>query len=207
MELQSFITSPFVENCYVLEVAGEVIVIDPGEATAELMAALEGRNVTKVVNTHAHIDHVGGNADIVEKFGCDLLIHGDCVPMLENVSAQGQMFGLRVPPSPEPTALFDEGDVVKVGDIELKVFNCPGHAPGHVGLLGDGYVFGGDVLFQGSIGRTVLPGGTFEVLMESIRDKFMTLPDGTVVYSGHGPETTIGEERRSNPFVLQFLGA
>lgn len=207
MQLQSFITSPFIENCYVVEDGGEVIVIDPGEATDELMSALEGKNVTKVVNTHAHIDHVGGNADVIEKFGCELLIHGDCVSMLENVSAQGQMFGMQVPPSPAPTSLFDEGDVVKVGDVELQVFNCPGHAPGHVGLLGDGFVFGGDVLFQGSIGRTDLPGGSLDVLMESIRDKFMPLPDETIVYSGHGPATTIGDERRTNPFILQYLGA
>jgi hydroxyacylglutathione hydrolase len=163
--------------------------------------------VTKVVNTHAHIDHVGGNAEIVEKFGCELLIHAECVEMLKGVSAQGQMFGMTVTPSPEPTSLFDEGDVVKVGTIELQVFNCPGHAPGHVGLLGDGYVFGGDVLFQGSIGRTDLPGGSLEVLMESIRDKFMPLPDETVVMSGHGPNTTIGAERNTNPFILQYLGS
>lgn len=207
MDIQAFITSPFVENCYVLEDAGEVIVIDPGEATAELLGALEGRNVTKVVNTHAHIDHVGGNADIVEKFGCELLIHADCEDMLENVAAQGQMFGMQISPSPKPTSLFDEGDTVQVGNVSLGVFNCPGHAPGHVGLLGDGFVFGGDVLFSGSIGRTDLPGGSLEVLMTSIRDKFMPLPDETVVYSGHGPATTIGQERQNNPFILQYLGA
>ncbi|MFP6583175.1 MAG: MBL fold metallo-hydrolase [Candidatus Hydrogenedentota bacterium] len=207
MEIQAFITSPFVENCYVVEDAGEVIVIDPGEATAELIDALEGRNVTKVVNTHAHIDHVGGNADIVEKFGCELLIHADCVEMLENVASQGQMFGMQISPSPKPTSLFDEGDTVQVGNESLGVFNCPGHAPGHVGLLGDGFVFGGDVLFSGSIGRTDLPGGSLEVLMTSIREKFMPLPDETIVYSGHGPATTIGQERKSNPFILQYLGA
>lgn len=207
MDIQAFITSPFVENCYVMEDAGEVIVIDPGEATPELMGALEGRNVTKVVNTHAHIDHVGGNGDIVGKFGCELLIHADCVDMLENVAAQGQMFGMQIQPSPPPTSLFDEGDTVQVGGISLSVFNCPGHAPGHVGLLGDGFVFGGDVLFEGSIGRTDLPGGSLEVLMTSIREKFMPLPDETVVYSGHGPATTIGQERVSNPFILQYLGA
>lgn len=204
MEILSFVTSPFVENCYVLRDGGETIVIDPGEATDELMAALEGDNVTKVVNTHAHIDHVGGNAAIVEKFGCELIIHADCVEMLRGVSAQGQMFGMTVADSPEPTSLFDEGDVVTVGEISLKVFNCPGHATGHVGLLGDGFVFGGDVLFQGSIGRTDLPGGDFNVLMTSIKEKFLTLPDETIVYSGHGPNTTIGSERTANPFVLEY---
>ncbi len=204
MEILSFITSPFVENCYVVKDGGEVIVIDPGEATPELMAALEGENVTKVVNTHAHIDHVGGNAEIVEKFGSELICHRDCVEMLQNVAAQGQMFGMNIGNSPEPTSLFDEGDVVVVGETSLKVFNCPGHAPGHVGLLGDGFVFGGDVLFQGSIGRTDLPGGDFSVLMTSIKEKFMTLPDDTIVHSGHGPNTTIGIERATNPFILEY---
>jgi hydroxyacylglutathione hydrolase len=204
VEILSFITSPFVENCYVVKDGGETIVIDPGEATPELMAALEGENVTKVVNTHAHIDHVGGNAEIVSKFGCELIIHPEAVEMLKTITMQGQMFGVPVPESPEPTSLFDEGDTVTVGTVTLKVFNCPGHAPGHVGLLGDGFVFGGDVLFEGSIGRTDLPGGDFDLLMTSIREKFMTLPDDTVVYSGHGAPTSIGQERLTNPFVLQY---
>ncbi len=204
MEILSFVTSPFVENCYVVKDSGETIVIDPGEATAELMAALDGENVTQVVNTHAHIDHVGGNAEIVEKFGCELVIHPDAVEMLSTIAMQGQMFGMPVPESPAPTKTFDEGDTVTVGNTALKVFNCPGHAPGHVGLLGDGFVFGGDVLFEGSIGRTDLPGGDFEVLMTSIKEKFMILPDETVVYSGHGSPTTIGQERLTNSFVLQY---
>lgn len=203
MEILSFITSPFIENCYVVKDAGEVIVIDPGEATPELMAALEGENVTQVINTHAHIDHVGGNADIVSKFNCELICHADAVEMLQHLHIQGQMFGVPALESPDPSSLFDEGDTVTVGDTALKVFNCPGHAPGHVGLLGDGYVFGGDVLFEGSIGRTDLPGGDFDLLMTSIREKFMTLPDETVVYSGHGAPTTIGQERQTNPFVIE----
>lgn len=204
MEILSFVTSPFAENCYVVKDGGEVIVIDPGEATPELLNALEGQNVTKVVNTHAHIDHVGGNAAIVKKFDCELICHTECLPMLRNVAAQGQMFGMNVENSPEPSSTFDEGDTISVGAITLKVFDCPGHAPGHVGLLGEGYVFGGDVLFQGSIGRTDLPGGDFNVLMTSIREKFMTLPDDTVVHSGHGPDTTIGIERTTNPFILEY---
>jgi len=205
VEIQSFVTTPFAEHCYVIKDGKEALVIDPGEATPELLQALEGFTVKTLVNTHAHIDHVGGNAKIMAHTGCELVCHADCIPMLESVAVQGQMFGMNVENSPPPDRLLDEGDTVTVGDTTLKVVNCPGHAPGHIALVGDGFVIGGDVLFQGSIGRTDLPGGSLDVLMASIRDAFLTLPDETVVHSGHGPDTTIGAERRSNPFILSYL--
>jgi glyoxylase-like metal-dependent hydrolase (beta-lactamase superfamily II) len=195
--------TPFAENCYLLKDGGEAIVVDPGEASPELMRAIDGANVIAIVLTHSHIDHVGGNADVKAATGAELVCHEEAAPMLEAVQYQGRMFGMDVPASPKPDRFIDEGDVVKVGAAELRVVNVPGHAPGHIALIGDGFVIGGDVLFAGSVGRTDLPGGSGKVLLDSIRNKLMVLPDETVVYSGHGPATTIGNERRSNPFLLQ----
>ena len=112
------------------------------------------------------------------------------------------MFGVRVPASPDPDRFINEGDTIDIGGATLKVFHTPGHAPGHVVLVGDGFVIAGDTLFAGSIGRTDLPGGDYDTLIRAIKEKLLVLPDDTVVYSGHGPATTIGAERRSNPFLV-----
>jgi len=204
LEIYTFVTTPFQENCNVIKDGDEAMVIDPGEATPELLAAIEGLTVKTLVNTHAHIDHVGGNADIIAKTGAELVCHKDCVSMLENVSSQGQMFGMTVPDSPAPDRFIDEGDELTVGSVTMRVVNAPGHAPGHIALIGDGFVIGGDVLFAGSIGRTDLPGGDYDVLMNSIKTHFLPLPDETTVFCGHGPSTTIGTERRTNPFVVNL---
>ena len=202
MEIQSFTMTPFSENCFVLKEGDEAIVIDPGEATPELLDAIKDLKVTAIVLTHSHIDHVGGVAGVSEATGAELVCHAEAAPMLDGVQEQGRMFGLDVPPSPKPDRFVDEGDTISVGSSQLRVVNAPGHAPGHVALIGDGFIIGGDVLFAGSVGRTDLPGGSGAVLHESIMSKFMTLPDETVVYSGHGPPTTIGTERHSNPFIV-----
>lgn len=204
MEILSFVTTPFVENAFVLKDGDEAIVIDPGEATEELLDALTGLKVRTLVNTHAHIDHVGGNAEVIARTGAELVCHRDAVEMLEHVAAQGAMFGMEVTPSPAPTRLLEAGDIVKVGSEELAVVYVPGHAPGHIALVGDGFIIGGDVLFAGSVGRTDLPGGDMQVLMNSIRTEFLTLPDETVVYCGHGPSTTVGRERKTNPFIASL---
>lgn len=204
MEILTFVTTPLMENCYVIKDGDEAIVIDPGEATPELLDALEGLNVTLVVNTHAHLDHVGGNAPVLERTGAKLLCHRDCVEMLKEATSQGEKYGMRIEPSPAPDRFLDEGDTVSVGSVTLKVVNVPGHAPGHIALIGDGFVIGGDVLFQGSVGRTDLPGGSHELLMDSIKTKFLPLPDETIVLCGHGPSTTIGMERQINPFLVSL---
>ena len=201
VEILSFTMTPFAENCFVIKDGDEAIVIDPGEATPELLNAIKDLNVIAIVLTHSHIDHVGGVAEVKEATGAELVCHAEAAPMLESIVDQGRMFGLEVSPSPKPDRFFDEGDVVRVGATELKVVNAPGHAPGHVALVGDGFIIGGDVLFAGSIGRTDLPGGSYDVLINSIRTQFLTLPDDTVVHCGHGPSTTIGAERASNPFL------
>lgn len=202
VEIIMITMTPFSENCYVLKNNGEAIVIDPGEASTELFDALEGCKVTAIVNTHTHMDHASGNAGVKEKTGADLVCHKDAAPMLEQLGQQGGMMGMTIEASPPPDRLVDEGDTISVGDEELKVLYCPGHAPGHIALKGDGFVIVGDVLFAGSIGRTDLPGGSYEVLLDSIKTKLLTLPDDTVVYSGHGPSTTIGTERAINPFLV-----
>jgi glyoxylase-like metal-dependent hydrolase (beta-lactamase superfamily II) len=202
VEIRSFVTTPFAENAYVLIDSGEAMVIDPGEATDELLAALDGVRVTALVNTHAHIDHVGGNAEIKRRTGAEFVCHADAREMLDSVPMQGRMFGMSVEPSPKPDRLIAEGDTLRVGDVALRIVDVPGHAPGHIALVGDGFVISGDVLFAGSIGRTDLYGGDMDLLMESIRTKLLPLPDDTVVLSGHGPPTTIGAERESNPFIL-----
>lgn len=202
MEIQTFMVTPFMVNCYVVTDGGEALVIDPGEAPRALLQALDGVTVRSIVNTHCHCDHCGGNAELVKRTGAELAIHRDDLGMLHAAEAQGLMFGLRVPPSPEPSRYLEEGDVLEAGAVRLRVLHTPGHSEGHVVLVGDGFVFAGDVLFAGSIGRTDLPGGSYEALLASIRDKLLTLPDDTVVYSGHGPATTIGEERVSNPFLV-----
>jgi hydroxyacylglutathione hydrolase len=201
LEIQSFVMTPFVMNCYVIRDAGEALVIDPGEATAELKACVADDKVTMVFNTHCHIDHSGGNAGMVAATGAPLVCHQDDLPLLEALPQQGMMFGVSCEPSPAPDRFVEEGDTVKVGGVSLRVLHTPGHAPGHVVLVGDGFVIAGDVLFSGSIGRTDLPGGDYEQLLNSIKTKLLPLPDDTVVYCGHGPETTIGRERATNPFL------
>jgi glyoxylase-like metal-dependent hydrolase (beta-lactamase superfamily II) len=201
VELQEFELGVFQTKCFVVKDGGEALVIDPGEARQDLLEALAGIPKVTVVNTHCHIDHCGGNAGVMEATGAPLLMHRDSLPLLHAMPQQAMMFGVFAPPSPEPTGFLDEGDTVTVGAVSLAVRFTPGHAPGHIVLVGDGFVFGGDVLFQDSIGRTDLPGGDYQTLMASIRDKMLTLPDETIVYNGHTPATTIGRERRLNPFL------
>jgi glyoxylase-like metal-dependent hydrolase (beta-lactamase superfamily II) len=201
MEILSYPVTPFVVNCYVLRDNGEAIVVDPGEATPSVLKATAGYLVRSIVNTHCHCDHCGGNGALMASTGAELLIHRADLPLLEHIEEQGQMFGVPMEASPPPTRFLEEGDKVTFGGVSLTVLHAPGHSPGHVILLGEGFILCGDVLFAGSIGRTDLPGGSYGQLLESIRTKILPLPDPTIVYSGHGPHTTVGEERRTNPFL------
>ncbi len=202
MEIKRFELTPFIMNCFVVKDGGEAIVIDPGEAHPKLIADVADDKVVMILDTHAHIDHVGGNTGLVEATGAPLLIHEADLPLLQNLEHQGMLFGVPTMPSPDPDRFVKEGDTITVGAVEMKVLEAPGHSPGHIVLVGDGFAIVGDVLFAGSIGRTDLPGGSYSQLLDSIRTKLLTLPDETVVYSGHGPETTIGQERASNPFLV-----
>lgn len=202
MELLTFQLTPFLTNGYVIKDGGEALVIDPGEAAPRLLRSVSDSKVVLIVNTHCHCDHAGGNAGVVKATGAPLAIHPDELPVLQTLVQQGIMFGVPFQASPDPDRYLNEGDTVTVGSVQLKVFHTPGHSPGHIILVGDGFAIVGDVLFAGSIGRTDLPGGSYAQLLHSIRTKLLPLPDDTVVYSGHGPETSIGMERATNPFLV-----
>ena len=214
MTVQSFVVSPFAENCYVVHDDGEAALIDPGTSTQQertvVLDYIEQNElrVRLLLLTHAHIDHILGCAFFAERFGSAAdyggwQLHEADLPLLKNAPVQGQLFGVRMSTPPEPTHFLKEGDEVELGGGSFSVLHAPGHSPGSVCFYNeaDGFVIGGDVLFQGSIGRTDLWEGSYPVLIDSIKTKLMPLPDDTVVYPGHGPETTIGRERRTNPFL------
>ena len=195
----------FVENCYLVidEAAGECAVVDPGEEPGLIAHHLTAAGVKPVAIwlTHAHVDHVLGVPRLREETGAPVFLHPADRPLYDHVAEQAAAFGMAAGPLPPPDGAFAHGDVARVGTLEFAVRHAPGHSPGSVCLAGPGVVLTGDVLFQGSIGRTDLPGGDFETLIRSIERELLVLPDSTIVYSGHGPETTIGHERRANPFL------
>jgi hydroxyacylglutathione hydrolase len=208
--VKAFEVSPFAENCYVCHDAGEAVLIDPGTATPaerDLVGDYIARNglaVRHLLLTHAHIDHVLGCAHFARAYGMTWEMHADDLPLLDNAELQARMFGMPLERPPTPDASLAEGDEIRFGQAVWRVLHAPGHSPGSVCFhdAANGFVIAGDVLFQGSIGRTDLWGGSTETLLASIRDKLLPMPDETVVYPGHGPATTVGQERRTNPFLL-----
>lgn len=210
MIVRAFAGGAFNQNGYVLSCAGTraCILVDPGASVGRMLEAVETSrlSVEGIILTHAHIDHVEGVAAARSATSAPLWLHRADVQMYEAVPMQAQWFGLQVQALPAIDRNFDEGDLVAFGDCSLTVRFTPGHAPGHVILVGDGLAVVGDCVFNGSIGRTDLPGGDLPTLMRSIREKILTLPDETVLYPGHGPETTVGHERVSNPFLIPNYG-
>ena len=207
MILEMLTVGPFQENCYVLgdEASGVGAVVDPGDEAARIAMAVEqtGLEIGSIIVTHAHIDHVGAVAALVDEYSCPVLMHAEAEPMLEQVPTQAMMMGLRFGKVPTVDHHIGEGEMVEVGALRLRPLYTPGHAPGHLAFYieEEGLVLSGDALFAGSVGRVDLPGGSMEVLMRSIEERLMTLPDETRVYPGHGPQTQIGNERVSNPFL------
>jgi glyoxylase-like metal-dependent hydrolase (beta-lactamase superfamily II) len=193
-------------NCYIAgcEESGEGVVIDPGDEAERILAQVKalGLKIKYVLNTHAHFDHIMANGALVEATGAPLALHPLDLPLLRQYGGAG-FFGLEAPLSPEPDLELAEGDTISFGNYTLQVLFTPGHTLGHVSFYEAraGVIFDGDVLFAGGIGRTDLPGGDYETLLTSINEKLMVLPDETVVCSGHGPLTTIGQERASNPWL------
>ena len=196
---------PLQVNCFVVacQRTREAMVIDPGDDGPRILQLAEsnGYQVKKIVNTHGHFDHIGANQPVKEATGAVLMMHEADLPLLQNARNHAQAYGLTVSPSPDPDKFLNEGDLFSVGEQSFSVFHVPGHSPGSICLLSDGHLFVGDVLFAGSIGRTDLPGGDFDALVEGVREKLFRLPADTIVHPGHGPDTTIGREKQMNPFV------
>ena len=209
MFLETIVVGSLAVNCYIVgdQHTREVVVIDPGDNAEKILDVIRRAMLTvkAIVNTHAHFDHVGAVEQVRQATRAPFMIHADEVPVLASAQMSGAMFGMRLTQPKPADQLLREGDEIKVGAVTFRVLHTPGHTPGGICLVADKSVFVGDTLFQGSIGRTDFPGGDYGTLMASIRDKLLPLPDDTVVYSGHGPATTIGEEKRFNPFVRQVM--
>jgi len=193
-------------NCYIVgcQDTKKGAIIDPGGDPEQILAQVERHEllIEYVLNTHAHFDHTYANGAIVRATGAKLALHPQDLPLL-NASGGAAMFGLRADPSPPPELELHDGDELEVGTLRFKVLHTPGHTPGHVCFYeqAHGVLFDGDVLFNRSIGRTDLPGGNFQQMMDSIQRVLFALPDDTMVYSGHGPATSIGDEKRFNPWL------
>ena len=218
MILESAAVGPFFKNGYVVgcENTRKAVFIDPGDEVEQLLAfiAAERLDVTHILLTHAHVDHVSGVAEAKRALGVRVHLHKDDLFLYQNAVRTGMMFGLTVE-EPPPVDVFYEGEApIVFGDYQVRVKHTPGHSPGGVCLAvsktGDPsppHLFVGDTLFAGSIGRTDLPGGDYATLLKAITEVLFAFPDDSIVYSGHGPETTIGRERTTNPFVLEYLAA
>jgi glyoxylase-like metal-dependent hydrolase (beta-lactamase superfamily II) len=210
-KVHTFVFNPFQENTLVVaDDSGDCAIFDPGcySAAEEKMLTgfIEKSNLrpVRLINTHCHLDHIFGNRFVAERYELPLEAHEADLPVLKMMPQIGLMYGLPAQqPSPEPELFLQDGDEVRFGNTILKVIFTPGHSPGGISFFceQERFLIAGDVLFRGSIGRTDLPGGDYQTLIRSIKDKLLPLGDDVVVYSGHGPETTIGEERANNPFL------
>lgn len=210
MNVHYFTFNGFQENTYILsDETNECVIIDPGCYTVteqqELVEYIQENDlkVVKLLNTHCHIDHILGNNFVAKTFDVGLEIHKDDVETLNATPSYGHLYGFNVDESPQPNKFLTDKDVITFGNTELEVRFAPGHCKGHVVFVNhkDKCVIGGDVLFLQSIGRTDLPGGDFNTLIESIKNQLFTLNDDYKVYPGHGPSTSIGHEKAHNPFV------
>ena len=206
--IKELVVGPLMANCFICGCSKtkEAVVIAPGgDANIILLSLADSKLKAKyIINTHGHFDHVSANGKMKDATGADILIHPLDAPMLEKLSSNAAFFGVSVENSPPCDQTLEEGDTVSFGDITLKVIHTPGHTPGGISLYTNGVVFVGDTLFAGSIGRTDFPGGDFNTLISSIKTKLFKMEDDIRVFSGHGPETSIGTEKRHNPFVGQF---
>jgi len=207
--IKTFVFNPFMENTFVVyDETGEALVIDPGcyedYEKEELKKFIEENSlrVIKLINTHCHVDHCLGNNYVKNTFNVPLVLQETEEQVLKSVAAYAPAYGFDKYEEAEVDEYIDHGDIIKFGDSGLLVLSVPGHSPGHIALVNQeqNICISGDVLFRESIGRTDLPGGNFDTLIESIHSQLFNLPDETIVYSGHGPTTTIGEEKLVNPF-------
>lgn len=213
IKIKTLVFNPFQENTYLLsDETNECVIVDAGCYTSQefdlLVNYLEKNSLqpVKLVNTHCHVDHVLGISRLMEKYSIPFEAHKNEDPILANAVTHGKVFGFELEQPPFPTKYINEGDEIKVGNSTLKVLEVPGHSQGSVALYSSEgeFVIVGDVLFRGSIGRTDLPGGDYDQLINSIYKKLLVLDRSTVVYPGHGPSSTIGQEIMTNPFLSQL---
>jgi glyoxylase-like metal-dependent hydrolase (beta-lactamase superfamily II) len=205
MKYELVIVGALETNCYLVycEETRACAVIDPGADPEKIIAAIADLELKPVIvlNTHGHVDHIGGNSDIVQKYRVPLAMHAADTGMLQVSDYIELSLLLGARNSPPPDRLLAEGDEIAVGRLTLRVMHIPGHTAGSVGFVAAGVLFSGDTLFCGGVGRTDLPGGSWKDLERSIRERILTLPEETIVLPGHGPWTTVEQERDSNPFL------
>jgi len=205
MKYESIVVGALQTNCYLVycEETREGAVVDPGADPGRIFRTLEdlGVNPVILIDTHGHVDHIGANRDLKQRFDVPLCLHRADLDLLENSLLSEIALMLGAKDSPPPDRFLEEGDVLPIGKGELRVLHLPGHSPGSVGLLGDGFLISGDTLFRGGVGRTDLPGGSWEQLEDSIRGKIFSLPDSFAVLPGHMETTTVGREKSTNPYV------
>jgi hydroxyacylglutathione hydrolase len=209
--VQCYTGGGFAQNGYVVACARTraAILVDPGQGVPQMLQAVRDQalDVVAIVLTHAHLDHVEGVAEAKSATGAPVLLHKADEQLYHAAPMQAQWFGLQADTPPPLDGYLEPGEPVRFGDCVLEVRFTPGHAPGHVILVGDGFAIVGDCVFAGSIGRTDLPGGDFQTLMRSIREQILTLPDETTLHTGHGPATTVRHERATNPFLAPQFGS
>jgi hydroxyacylglutathione hydrolase len=208
MIVKALVVGPFASNCFIIgsEKTKEGMIIDPGADAKNILNAVRDLDlsIVLIVATHNHIDHLGALRPVKDGTGAKYAVHEadskEAMPAMFG-RMMGLMLGSSLRAPPKPDRLLKDGDIIEIGDLKFNVLYTPGHTPGGISLLGDGVVFSGDTLFNFGIGRTDLDGGDYGKLMDSIMTKLMVLPDSTIVYPGHGPETTIGAEKKWNPFL------
>jgi hydroxyacylglutathione hydrolase len=211
MIVKTLVVGPFASNCYIVGSSStrQGIIIDPGAEAENILRTVQemGLSISLIVITHAHMDHIDALRAVKERTNAQFAIHEAEKELLSAAPPMNIVASLGFTPSkspPQPDRLLKDGDLVDVSDLHFEVLHTPGHSPGGICLSGHGVVFSGDTLFNFGIGRTDFAGGSYELLMNSIREKLMVLPDETIVYPGHGPSTTIGDERRGNPFLQDY---
>jgi hydroxyacylglutathione hydrolase len=205
MKYEMVVVGALETNCYLVycEESSECAVVDPGAEPERIIRQISSLELEPVIliDTHGHVDHVGANKDIKEKYDIPLCIHSLDSRMLDNILATTMGLFLGAKKSPEPDRFLEDGELIPIGKSHLKVIHTPGHSPGSISLSGDGFLLSGDLLFCGGVGRTDLPGGSWSVLEDSIRKRIFTFPDDTIVLPGHGPSTSVGQEKSANPFI------
>lgn len=204
MLIETLVVGMIQANCFIVadEATKKAVIIDPGGDAPVIAKRIKDRgyDVTAILATHGHFDHVEALSGVKDAVDAPIMVHPEDIPLIKNMKNQGALFGIRVTEAPPPDNFLADGDEIKFGSLTIKVLHTPGHSRGSVCFLVDGHLFAGDLLFQGSIGRTDLAGGDYETLINSVLTKVFTLPDDTVVHPGHGPDTTVGREKRTNPF-------